>query len=129
VSPPWALIAFPAEADHPLFSESFWAQEDPRRGLGGLLWILDDSERVLTLVHPATGKVAFLPLPEAVGVDLCFLPTGLVVFERAPEGLLQDRRVRRWILPWVALVPVLAKLAPPAVPPRAGTALQPFPKE
>jgi hypothetical protein len=129
VAAPWAGIKFSATTVNPLFSEAFWAQEEPRRGLEGLLWIQDDGERTLSLVHPATGKVAFLPLPEGAGVDLSFQPAGLVASERPAEDPGQDRRIRRWILPWVALVPVLAKLAPPAEPPRAGTALQPFPRE
>lgn len=129
VAPPWSGIKFPPTAVNPLFSETFWAQEDPRKGLAGLLWIQDDGERTLSLVHPATGKVAFLPLPEGTGVDLSFQPTGLVAAERPAEEPGADRRVRRWILPWVALVPVLARLAPPAEAPRAGTALQPFPRE
>lgn len=129
VPPPWTAVPFPQAADNPLFSEVFWALEDPRRGLAGLLWIQDDSERILSLVHPATGKVAFFPLPEGTGVDLAFLPSGLVAAERPAEGVGQGGRVRRWILPWVALVPILARLAPPAEAPRAGTALQPFPRE
>ncbi len=129
VSRPWARIPFPAAAPNPLFTSAFWSQADPRRGLAGLLWIQDDGERTLSLVHPATGKVAFLPLPEGVGVDLAFLPAGLVAVERPAEGSGPVGRVRRWLLPWVALVPVLARLAPPAEAPRAGTALDPFPRE
>lgn len=129
VPAPWTAIAFPATAPNPLFSAAFWAQEDPRRGLAGLLWIQDDGERMVSLVHPATGKVAFLPLPEGVGVDLGFLPAGLLAVERPAEGSLPAGRVRRWLLPWVALVPILARLAPPAEAPRVGTALVPFPRE
>lgn len=129
VPAPWAEIPFPAAAPNPILSRAFWSQEDPRRGLAGLLWVQDDGERMLSLVHPATGKVAFLPLPEGVGVDLAFLPTGLVAAERPAEGSGPVGRVRRWLLPWVALVPVLARLAPPAEAPRAGTALVPFPQE
>jgi hypothetical protein len=129
VPAPWSRIPFAPAAANPLFLETFWNQGDPRRGLSGLLWIQDDGERILSLVHPATGKVAFLPLPEGAGVDLSFLASGLAAAERPLEGAGQGRRVRRWILPWVALVPVLARLAPPADPPRAGTALQPFPRE
>ena len=129
VGPPWSRIAFPDAAANPLFSGDFWAREDPRAGLSGLLWVQDDGDRVLSLVHPATGKVAFLTLPDGMGFDLAFQAAGLVAAERPAEGAGQGGRVRRWILPWVALVPVLARLAPPADPPRAGTALQPFPRE
>ena len=125
VAPPWTAVPFPQAADNPLFSEAFWALEDPRRGLSGLLWVQDDGDRTLSLVHPATGKVAFFPLPEGPGLDLAFLPSGLVAAERPGPG----GRLRRWILPWVALVPILARLAPPAEAPQAGTALQPFPRE
>lgn len=129
VPAPWAAIPFPAAAPNPIFTPAFWALEDPRLGLAGLLWIQDDGERMVSLVHPATGKVAFLPLPEGVGVDLGFLPAGLLAVERPAEGSTPVGRVRRWLLPWVALVPVLARLAPAAGPPRAGTALEPFPRE
>ena len=129
VPPPWTAVPFPRAAENPLFSEAFWIHADPRKGLAGLLWIQDDGERILSLVHPATGKVAFFPLPEGNGMDLAFLASGLVAAERPAEGAGPGGRLRRWILPWVALVPILARLAPPAEAPRAGTALQPFPKE
>ncbi len=129
VPEPWAAIPFPSPARSPLFSPAFWTQEDPRLGLAGLLWIQDDGERMLSLVHPATGKVAFLPLPEGVSIDLRFLPAGLLATERPAPGDGTPGRVRRWMLPWVALVPFLALLAPPAERPRAGTALEPFPRD
>jgi hypothetical protein len=129
VPAPWSAVPFSSADAHPLFAQAFWANGDPRKGLAGLLWVQDDSERMLSLVHPATGKVAFLPLPEGSGVDLTFQPSGLVAAERPGDGAVPAGRVRRWLLPWVALVPVLAHLAPPAERPRAGTALQPFPRE
>lgn len=126
---PWSAIPFAAADTNPLFSDAYWAKADPRLGLSGLLWIQDDSERMLSLVHPATGKVAFLPLPEAAGVDLRFHPLGLVAAERPADGAGPGGRIRRWLLPWLALVPVMARLAPPPERPRAGTAMQPFPRE
>lgn len=129
VAAPWERIPFPTMAEHPLFSGAFWSGADPRAGLDGLLWIQDDGERVLSLVHPATSKVAFLPLPGPPGLVLAFHREGLVAVEEEAADPVAGSRRRRWILPWIGLAPVLARLAPPAEAPRSGTALQPFPKE
>jgi len=126
---PWTSIPFGASAQGPALSGEFWNSADPRTAMTGLLWILDDGEHTLSLVHPATGRVAFLPLPEADGVDLRFLPRGLEALERPPEGIEGLRRGRRWFLPWMALLPSLLRLEPPPAAQRKGTALQPFPKD
>jgi len=126
---PWTAIPFGPAAPGPALSPDFWNAPDPRKALGALLWILDDGERTLSLVHPATGRVAFLPLPESDGVDLRFLPGGLEALERLPEGAEGPRRARRWMLPWLALLPSLLHLETPAGAQPRGTALQPFPKE
>lgn len=126
---PWPAVPFGPAQRGPALAEDFWSAGDPRRALAGLLWILDDGERTLTLVHPATARVAFLPLPETEGVDLRFLPAGLEALERLPEGAEGPRRGRRWVLPWVALLPSLLRLEPPAGSQQRGTALQPFPKD
>lgn len=97
--------------------------QDPRSALSGLLWILDDGERRLTVVHPATAKVLFLRLPEGESPDLAFFPDHLELRARTEGG------PRRWSIPWPALLPHLARLGPtPKSPPR-GTALQPYPRE
>ena len=98
-----------------------WNAGDFRISLAGLLWILEDGERVLTLVHPATGQVVYLPLPRGEDFDLVFEPTRLVLKAAlGPAG-----RPAAWALPWLALLPQFARLGPPAAVP-AGTALKPF---
>lgn len=96
---------------------------DPRTALSGLLWVLDDGERRLTVLHPATARVLFLRLPEGEEPELAFFPDHLELRARVGEA------VRRWTIPWAALLPHLARLGvgPSALP--RGTALQPFPKE
>ena len=100
-----------------------WNAGDFRISLAGLLWILEDGERVLTVVHPATGQAAYLPLPRGEDFDLAFEPSRLVLTaKQGPAG-----RPEAWTLPWLALLPQFARLGPPASPPAAGTALKPFP--
>ncbi len=99
---------------------------DPRIALEGLLWILDDGERRLTVVHPATGKAVFLRLPDLEGPDLAFRPEGLEVRETLPVQGRQARR--RWSLAWLALLPQFGILTMVPEAPR-GTALVPFPRE
>ena len=129
VPAPWIALSFGPGATGPALSGEFWNSTDPRRAMAGMLWILDDGERTLSLVHPATGRVAFLPLPEADGVDLRFLPRGLEALERLPEGISETRRSRRWFLPWMALLTSLLRLEPPPRSQNRATALLPFPKE
>ncbi|MBS1767037.1 MAG: hypothetical protein JST05_06500 [Acidobacteria bacterium] len=124
VSQPWDRLAFP-QAD-PL-SEGLgglaWNAGDFRPSLAGLLWILEDGERVLTVVHPATAQVAFIPLPRGEGVSLAFEPSRLVA--RAGQG--GGEKVEAWTLPWLALLPQFARLGPPSGTEPHGTALKPFP--
>lgn len=109
------------------FSERGIAQlltaPDPRSALWGLFWVLDDGERRLTVVHPATAKVLFLRLPEGESPDLAFFPDHLEFRARTEGG------PRRWSLPWAALLPHLARLGPTLKLPPRGTALQPYPSE
>ena len=100
-----------------------WAAEDFRPALRGLLWVLDDGERVLTVVHPATGRVVFLPLPEGQDFSLRMAPGYVELQEKTRGGV-----PRRWSLPWLALLPQFAQLARPEETPAPGTALVPFPK-
>jgi len=105
-----------------------WSQPDFRPGLEGLLWVLDDGERILTLVHPATGRAQYLLLPPATSPDLVFLPDRLEVWEPAGgEG--SRTSPRRWSLPWTGLLPCLLRLAQPPPEGGHGTAFIPFPKE
>lgn len=100
-----------------------WGQADVRPSLQGLLWILEDGERMLTVVHPATAQAIYLPLPRGEDFDLAFGPSGLLALAaQGPEG-----RPQAWALPWLALLPQFARLGPPPVPPPQGTALKPFP--
>jgi hypothetical protein len=105
-----------------------WGQPDFRPGLEGLLWVLDDGERILTVLHPATGRAQYLLLPPATSPDLVFLPDRLEVREPATgEG--GRTSPRRWSLPWTGLLPWLLRLAQPPPEGRHGTAFIPFPKE
>lgn len=99
---------------------------DPRAGLAGLAWFLDDGERCLTVVHPATGGALHLRLPEGEAFDLAFFPDHLELRDGSPGG--PRVSARRWSLPWILLVPYLGRLIPGA-PPARGTALVPFPRE
>ncbi|MBK8726336.1 MAG: hypothetical protein IPL96_09930 [Holophagaceae bacterium] len=121
--------AFPA--DTPLsrgVGELPWGESDLRPGLRGLLWILDDGERVLTLVHPATGRVQYLALPLVSDPELVFWPDHLELRERASAEA--PRKVsRRWSLSWPGLLPQFLRLAQPATEGPHGTAFQPFPKD
>ena len=105
-----------------------WARPDFRPGLEGLLWILDDGERVLTLVHPATGRVQYLALPPLSDPELAFGPQHLELRERPAAGAPPSGR-RRWTLPWTALLPAFLKLAQPPAENRHGTAFKPFPRD
>lgn len=97
---------------------------DFRTALHGLLWILADDGKVLTLIHPATARVAYLPLPGGRGFQLTFRADRLEARETPnPDGS------PCWSLPWLALLPNLIQLgqADPASKP-TGTALLPYPK-
>lgn len=102
-----------------------WCAEDFRPFLDGLLWILEDGEAVLTVVHPATGRRVYLPLPSGRDLSLRFLPDRLEVAAGRPE----PGGASHWYLPWIALLPRLAGLGPRPGTGSRGTALAPFPKE
>ena len=96
---------------------------DFRPALEGLLWILDDDETVLTVLHPATAQVVFLPLPGGQDLTLVFRPDRLEAVEGGAKG-------SAWSLHWLALLPQFIQLGKDASAGKAkGTALQPFPKE
>jgi hypothetical protein len=109
-------------------SELPWGQSDFRPGLGGLLWILDDGERILTVVHPATAQVQYLALPPCSGPFLRFWPDRLELVEGGGDPAARPAP-RRWSLAWTALLPQLLRLAQPAPEGRHGTAFQPFPRD
>ena len=104
-----------------------WGGEDFRNALSGLLWILDDGEHFLTVVHPATARVVFLPLPIGQDFSVRMTPGYLDLLENSNER--SSSAPRRWSLPWLALLPQFAKLARHEESPAPGTALLPFPKD
>ncbi len=103
-----------------------WNAGDFRNSLQGLLWILEDGERVLTVVHPATAQVIYLPLPKGEDFNLIFEPTRLVLKAGQGPASPGEPQGGAWALPWLALLPQFARLGPPALPPVRGTALKPF---
>jgi hypothetical protein len=102
-----------------------WCAEDFRPFLRGLLWVIEDGEAFLTIVHPATARVIHLPLPPGRDVRLRFFPDRLVVV----AGDVEKGSPRQWAIPWIGLLPRLAALGPHPDPTRMGTALSPFPKD
>ncbi|MBI4913178.1 MAG: hypothetical protein HY823_10605 [Acidobacteria bacterium] len=125
---PWKDLPFGEDPGGMWRSAGLVREGDPRDLLAGFLWILDDSGRFLSLVHPATAQVAFLPLPEAEEPTLVFRTAGLALQE-PPGAEGSGGRGRRWLLPWMALLPAFMRLEAPAETPRPGTALQPYPRE
>lgn len=106
-----------------------WGRGDFRNSLRGLVWVLDDSERVITVLHPATARRVAIPLPASSGAPrLIFHPDRLEVREDSPV-LIQRREARGWSIPWLALLPHFALLGQPAPDSRQGTALNPYPGE
>jgi hypothetical protein len=103
------------------------ASTDLRGGMEGLLWILDDDEAYLSVVHPATAQVVHLPMPGGQNLSLNFHPDHLEVRSTPPGG---PPAAMAWTLHWVALLPQFIQLGKDANAgkPR-GTALAPFPKE
>jgi hypothetical protein len=96
---------------------------DFRPALEGLLWILDDDETILTVLHPATSQVVYLPLPGGQDMSMVFRPDRLEAVEGGAKG-------SAWSLHWLALLPQFIQLGKDASAGKArGTALQPFPKE
>lgn len=102
------------------------AGDDFRTALKGLLWILDDGENRITIVHPATHQVVYLPLPSGQDWDILFYPDRLVLQERLLPA--EERRERGcWALPWLVLLPQFMRLSLPPPATKPGTAFQPFP--
>ncbi|WP_243382542.1 hypothetical protein [Geothrix alkalitolerans] len=122
----WGVWSFPT--DSPLtqgLGGLRWAADDFRPFLRGLLWVLEDGEGFLTVVHPATARVVHLPLPPGRDLRIRFLPDRLEV----AAGDVEKGAPRQWSIPWMGLLPRLAALGPHAEAPKLGTALAPFPKD
>ncbi|HEX4845221.1 MAG TPA: hypothetical protein VFV26_03320 [Geothrix sp.] len=102
-----------------------WSAGDFRPFLRGLLWVLEDGEGFLTVVHPATARMIHLPLPQGRDLRIRFLPDRLEV----AAGDVEKGAPRQWSTPWMGLLPRLAALGPHPDSPKSGTALAPFPKD
>ena len=101
---------------------------DFRPALEGLLWILDDDEKVITLIHPATARAVYLPLPGGRNLTLVFHSDQLVVQENLPSEARPGATC--WTIPWLALLPQFIQLGQMGNRHRnEGTVMQPFPKE
>jgi hypothetical protein len=101
---------------------------DFRSELQGLLWIVDDSQKRLTIVHPATRQVIYLPLPAGNDWEPCFFPDRLEIREILDPSVERRERIC-WSLPWLVLVPQFVKLSRTPLAGRQGTAFHPFPSE
>ncbi len=101
-----------------------WCSGDFRPFLRGLLWVMEDGEGFLTVLHPATARAIHLPLPPGRDLHLRFLADRLVV----QAGDVERGAPSQWSLPWIGFLPRLADLCPQPqlVPP--GGALAPFPR-
>ena len=124
--PPTGTWSFPSET--PLLQglgALRWCAEDFRPFLKGLCWVMEDGEGFLAVIHPATGRIIYLPLPPGEDLSLRFLPERLeVVSGREDSG-----GPLRWSIPWIGLLPRLAPLGPQPGPAHLGTALVPFPQD
>ena len=99
---------------------------DFRPALEGLLWILDDGEQRITLVHPATERVVYLPLPTGQGWEIHLQPDRLEIREKAPPAG-ERRETACWSVPWLVLLPQFVRLSVPQPVGNRGTAFHPFP--
>ena len=101
---------------------------DFRNALKGLLWIVDDGERRITLVHPATQQVVYLPLPAGQNWGIYLHPDRLEVQER-PLLVDEHRELACWSLSWLILLPQFVRLGLPPPTGNLGTAFRPFPQD
>ena len=119
LDPPFGAWTFPE--DTPLahgLGALAWEAEDLRPSLLGLLWILEDGENHLTVLHPATGRLVHLPLPAGDLHEIAFLKDRLVVRTGG--------RPAAWSLPWVALLPAFIQLGARDKAPPQGGVFNPF---
>jgi hypothetical protein len=102
---------------------------DFRPALEGLLWVLDDDEKVVSLIHPASARAVFLPLPGGRNLTLVFHPDRLEV-QKDPSDPEARTETTCWSIPWLALLPQFIQLGQEGARHRPeGTVLLPFPKE
>lgn len=98
---------------------------DFRPALEGLLWVLDDGERFLTVVHPALAQAIYLPLPVGQNFEIFLYPDRLELRERSES----TRPGACWSLSWMVLLPHLLRLSERTGQPQPGSALVPYPPE
>lgn len=100
---------------------------DFRPNLEGLLWIVDDSEKFLTVVNPADSSMSYIMLPGGSNIDLIFHPDRLEV-EGDIIDVIEKTKIN-WTINWLTLLPSLIK---PNVRHHMnnmyGTTTMPFPK-
>jgi hypothetical protein len=101
-----------------------WCSPDFRPFLRGLLWVLDDGEAYLTIIHPATARLIHVPLPPGRDLRILFLSDRLDIL----AGEVDRGAPRRWSMPWMGFLPRLSDLCPEPHPIKPGSALVPFPK-
>lgn len=104
------------------------AGDDFRTALKGLLWIVDDGERRITVVHPATHQVIYLPLPVGQDWEVYLHPDRLEVREKALPTE-EHRESACWSISWLILLPQFVRLSLPSTAGNSGTAFHPFPQE
>ena len=90
----------------------------------GLLWVLEDGEGFLTVVHPATARLVHLPLPPGRDLRIRFLPDRLEV----AAGDVEEGAPRRGPFPGWACCPAWRPWGPAPTPPRRGPPSPPSPK-
>ena len=123
---------FPFPSHTPLstsFNRISKETSDFLNNLAGLLWIFDDSEEYLTIVHPATFQHAFLSLPSGKDLELRFHPDCLELYKRGPRDSNSVSNSVSWAISWKDLVPIFHELAKPSVTLPRGTALAPYPQK
>jgi len=126
--PPHGTWSFPSTTPLSRGLGALPAQGDFRTVLEGLLWILDDGEPCLTVVHPATGRILHLALPGGEPPGLAFHPDRLGVYPAATAEARGETPLC-WSLSWMSLLPQWVELARPLPLPPPGGALRPFPQE
>lgn len=128
LAPPHGTWGFPADTPLRGLGSLPPAGGDFRPALEGLLWLLDDGEPCLTVVHPATARILHLALPAGEHLGVTFYPDRLGVHQLA-TSVAQDAPRLCWSLPWMSLLPQLLQLARPQPLPPPGGALRPFPRD
>jgi len=89
---------------------------------------VDDGERRITVVHPATHQVIYLPLPAGQDWEVTLHPDRLEVREK-PFPMEARQETACWSVPWLVLLPQFVRLSLPPPTPSPGTAFRPFPTE